>query len=198
MAVAIIDSGGANIASLRFALQRLGCAAELTRDPGAIRDASHVLLPGVGAADDAMARLRGAGLDRVIPGLTQPVLGICLGMQLLFERSEEGPADCLGVIADRVVPLEPAPERPIPHMGWNRVSAEPGCMLFDGVDAGTHFYFVHSFAAGDGDYTVATTTYGTTISAAVGKDNFFGTQFHPERSGPAGSRVLANFLRMDS
>jgi glutamine amidotransferase len=198
MRVAIIDSGGANIASLQFALARLGFAATLTRDAGTIRSASHVLLPGVGAAEDAMARLRGAGLDAVIPGLTQPVMGICLGMQLLFDRSAEGPADCLGVIRDRVVPLEPAPERPIPHMGWNRVSPEPGCRLFDGIDAGTHFYFVHSFAAGTGDHTVATTDYGAPVSAAVLKDNFMGTQFHPERSGPAGARVLANFLGMQT
>jgi glutamine amidotransferase len=196
MGVAIIDSGGANIASLRFALQRLDCPAILTRDPEQIRNSSHVLLPGVGAAEDAMTRLRSAGLDTLIPGLRRPVLGICLGMQLLFNCSEEGPADCLGVIDDEVRALEPGDDRPIPHMGWNRVYAPPGCPLFDGVDDGSHFYFVHSFAVGEGESTVATTTYGTSFSAAVASGNFFGTQFHPERSGAAGARVLANFLRM--
>jgi len=198
MGVAIIDSGGANIASLRFALQRLDCPASLTRDPYEIRAASHVLLPGVGAAQDAMIRLRSAGLDRLIPALRQPVLGICLGMQLLFDRSEEGPAECLGVIDDDVRALEPGPDRPIPHMGWNQVHPRPGCPLFEGVEAGSHFYFVHSFAAGESDRTVATVTYGTRFSAAVGRANFFGTQFHPERSGAAGARVLANFLGMSS
>jgi glutamine amidotransferase len=194
MGIAIIDSGGANIASLEFALLRLGRPCTLTRDPGEIRSATHVLLPGVGAAEDAMTRLRASGLDKVIPALTQPVLGICLGMQLLFERSEEGPARCLGVIDDVIRALEPGPGRPVPHMGWNRVYAVPGCELFDGIEAGTHFYFVHSFAAGNGDSTVATTHYGAAFSAAVNKGNFFGTQFHPERSGTAGARVLANFL----
>ena len=196
MDVAIIDSGGANIASLEFALRRLGVPSTLTRDADAIRSATHVLLPGVGAAQDAMTRLRAVGLDEVIPGLTQPVLGICLGMQLMFERSEEGPAQCLGVIGGEVRALEPGPDRPVPHMGWNRVHSEPGCQLFAGVGDGTHVYFVHSFAAGEGDGTVATTCYGMPFSAAVHKANFFGTQFHPERSGSAGARVLANFLGM--
>jgi len=198
MSVAIIDSGGANIASLRFALQRLGCQAVLTRDPDEIRSASRVLLPGVGAAADAMARLRAAGLDRLIPELVQPVLGICLGMQLLFRYSEEGPADCLGVIDDEVRALEPGPDRPIPHMGWNRVRAKSRCSLLDGVADGTHFYFVHSFAAAESASTVASTTYGSPFSAAVARGNFYGTQFHPERSGPAGAKVLANFLGMGS
>jgi len=194
MGVAIIDNGGANIASLEFALLRLGRPCVLTHDADEIRSATHVLLPGVGAAEDAMKRLRAAGLDKVIPALAQPVLGICLGMQLLFEHSQEGPTRCLGVIADEVRALQAGPGRPIPHMGWNRVHSEPGCELFDGVEDGTHFYFVHSFAASRGDSTVATTEYGEPLSAAVSVGNFFGTQFHPERSGPAGARVLANFL----
>lgn len=195
--VVIIDSGGANIASLRFALSRLGCEAALTRDPQIIRTAGHVLLPGVGAAEDAMARLRSAGLDTLIPGLEQPVLGICLGMQLLFAASEEGPAPCLGVIDDQVRALTPAEDRPIPHMGWNQVRPVPGSPLFEGVEDDTHFYFVHSYAAGEGGHTLATTDYGDRFSAAVGKANFFGTQFHPERSGAAGARVLQNFLEID-
>lgn len=197
MGVAIIDSGGANIASLKFALQRLGCDAILTRDPDKIRAASHVLLPGVGAAADAMDRLRNAGLAQVIPGLAQPVLGICLGMQLLFEGSEEGPSACLGIIDEAVRALQPGPGRPVPHMGWNRVYPEGGCPLFDGVEGGTHFYFVHSYAAARCDSTVATSSYGERFSAAVASGNFFGTQFHPERSGAPGARVLANFLEMN-
>jgi glutamine amidotransferase len=195
-AAVIIDSGGANIASLRFALGRLGCEATLTRDPAVIRDASHVMLPGVGAAKDAMDRLRAADLDVLIPTLRQPVLGICLGMQLLFEASEEGPADCLGVIDDRVRALRAAPDRPIPHMGWNRVRPRRDCALFEGVEDGAHLYFVHSYAARESEHTVATASYGENFSAAVGKANFFGTQFHPERSGPAGARVLRNSLEM--
>ena len=194
---AIIDSGGANIASLRFALARLGCEAALTRDPEIIRAADHVLLPGVGAAGEAMQRLRAAGLDTLIPTLEQPVLGICLGMQLLFAASEEGPARCLGVIDGTVRALPPGPDRPIPHMGWNQVHPRPGHALFEGIDEGIHLYFVHSFAAAEGEHTLATTDYGVRFSAAAGKDNFFGTQFHPERSGPAGARILKNFLEIE-
>lgn len=198
MAVAIIDSGGANIASLRCALTRLGCEAELTRDAAGIRAASHVLLPGVGAAADAMRRLRDAGLDRVIPDLRQPVLGICLGMQLLFDRSEEGPAECLGIIDDRISEMRPGRDRPIPHMGWNRVKVVRDSPLFAAIEDETHFYFVHSFAADACDSTLATSCYGEVFSAAVSRGNFFGTQFHPERSGPAGGRLLQNFLELGS
>jgi glutamine amidotransferase len=198
MAVAIIDSGGANIASLRCALARLGCEADLTRDETDIRAASHVLLPGVGAAADAMQRLREAGLERVIPDLKQPVLGICLGMQLLFAESEEGQAGCLGIIEDRVKEMQPGRNRPIPHMGWNRVRTVQDSPLFDAIEQETHFYFVHSFAAGSGESTLATSCYGEEFSAAVSCGNFFGTQFHPERSGSAGSRLLKNFLELAS
>ena len=194
--VAIIDSGGANIASLRFALARLGCEATLTREAAAIREATHVLLPGVGAAADAMERLRAAGLDTLIPALYQPVLGICLGMQLLFSCSDEGPADCLGVFDDRVLAMEVGANLPIPHMGWNRVFADADCPLFKGIADGDHFYFVHSYAVPVTDVTVATATYGAPFTAAAGRANFLGTQFHPERSGKAGARVLHNFLEM--
>lgn len=194
MSIAIIDSGGANIASLQFALQRLGAESALTRDETVLRAASHVLLPGVGAAADAMDRLREAGLETVIPRLTQPVLGICLGMQLLFEGSAEGHVDCLGILDGRVEALAGGPDLSIPHMGWNQVSRSDKCGLLDGVEDGEYFYFVHSFAAAEGPVTRAVSEHGERFSAIVGRDNFHGTQFHPERSGDAGARVLRNFL----
>lgn len=196
MGVAIIDSGGANIASMVFALERLGIEAQLTRDAAVVRGAHHVFLPGVGAAGDVMARLKEAGLDEVIPTLTQPVLGICVGLQILFARSEEGPVDCLGVFEDTVCALEGDEDRPIPHMGWNRAHPTDGCPLFRGLEEGRHFYYVHSFAAPHCDDTVATTEYGSRFTAAASRDNFFGVQFHPERSGADGARLLANFLEI--
>jgi glutamine amidotransferase len=191
--VAIIDSGGANIASLVFALRRLGHEAVLTRDPDAIRRADRVILPGVGAAADAMARLGAHGLDRLIPTLTQPVLGICLGMQLLFEESEEGSTRCLGILpgtARRFAPDAGA----VPHMGWNQVQRSVGSPLLSGLEDGEYFYFVHSYALPPGPCTAATSDYGGSFTAIAALGNFHGTQFHPERSGPAGARLLRNFL----
>jgi len=196
MSIAIIDSGGANIASLRFALQRLGAESGLTRDPQVLGTASHVLLPGVGAAADAMVRLREAGLDAVIPRLTQPLLGICLGMQLLFADSAEGDVACLGIIDDRVKPLAGGAGLSIPHMGWNQVRRNGDCPLLAGLDDAEYFYFVHSYAADPGPATNATSEHGVAFSAVVGRDNFYGTQFHPERSGAAGATVLRNFLEL--
>lgn len=193
--VVIIDGGGANIASLRFALARLGVDAELTTDPDAIRSASHVILPGVGAARAAMDRLRSRRLTEVIPRLTQPVLGICLGLQLLFERSEEDDTDCLGVLQGVVRRFAPAPGRPVPHMGWNQVTATRPSPLLADVPDGGYFYFVHSYAAEPGAATVGQADYGWPFSAVVESGNFLATQFHPERSGPLGARVLDNFLR---
>lgn len=196
MAVAIVDSGGANIASLQWALRRLGCEAAPTRSPDTIRAASHVLLPGVGAAADSMARLHEAGLDRFILDLQQPVLGICLGMQLLFARSEEGAAACLGVMPETIRRLQPAADRPVPHMGWNQVQLTRETPLFGGVADGAHFYFVHGYYAATNRSTVATVSYGPTFAAAVSHHNFHGVQFHPERSAAAGARVLGNFLAL--
>jgi glutamine amidotransferase len=143
-----------------------------------------------------MRRLAEFDLIGTIRELQQPVLGICLGMQILFERSAENSANGLGIVPGTVESLSAAPGRPVPHMGWNRVSALPGCELFGDVPDGAHFYFVHSFAAPSGPNTVASTTYGAEFSAAVAIDNFWGTQFHPERSGTHGAQVLANFLEM--
>jgi len=194
-AVVIIDSGGANIASLRAALSRLGAASVVTTDHGVIRAASRVLLPGVGSAHDAMARLRMAGLDQLIPQLKQPLLGICLGMQILFERSEEGPANCLGVIPGSIGKLQAVPGRPVPHMGWNQLTQVRPDPLLDGVSSLDYVYFVHSFAAATSPATVAITDYGTALTSVARHDNFCGTQFHPERSGVVGARILANFLK---
>jgi imidazole glycerol-phosphate synthase subunit HisH len=196
--VAIIDSGGANIASLRIALERLGAESVVTTDPDVIRHAPRVLLPGVGSAHGAMIKLRSAGLDRVIPTLKQPLLGICLGMQLLFERSEEGPANCLGVIPGSIDKLTTAPGKPVPHMGWNQFTQVRPDALLDGVGSLDHVYFVHSYAAPTSSATVAITDYGVAFTAVTRRDNFCGTQFHPERSGVVGARILANFLKEPS
>ena len=198
--VAIIDNGGANIASLRYALERLGASSHLTADPAELRAARRVILPGVGAAADAMARLRALDLVEVIPQLTQPVLGICLGMQLLFASSEEGDegndTECLGLIAERVARFPRRDEFPVPHMGWNQLRILAPHPLLAGVNDGDHVYFVHSYAAPIGPWTVATADYGGEFSAAVRHDNFLGVQFHPERSAQPGARVLANFLEL--
>jgi glutamine amidotransferase len=194
--VAIIANGGANIASLRFALDRLGATSQLTSDPGELRRAPRVILPGVGAASDAMERLRALRLADVIPTLEQPVLGICLGMQLLFDASDEGETACLGLIPGRVTRFPARDGLPVPHMGWNRVHARAPSPLFDGLEAAPYLYFVHSFAAPVGDWTLATSDYGGEFSAVVRQRNFLGTQFHPERSSRAGSRLLANFLEL--
>ncbi len=192
--IVIVACGGANIASLKFALERLDAPAELSSDPSRVRDASHVILPGVGAAPDAMTRLRSSGLDTLIPSLTQPVLGICLGMQLLHESSAEGPARCLGIIPGATVRLADAPDRPVPHMGWNTIDIERPSALLEGLGQHDHAYFVHSYAVPPGDATLASCRYGTAFSACVAWRNFYGVQFHPERSAAAGARVLRNFI----
>ena len=192
----IIDSGGANLASLQFALERLNAPATVTTDPREVQNAQRVILPGVGSAVDAMKRLHAAGLAEVLPTLKQPVLGICLGMQLLFKHSEEGAVDCLGIIPDTVRRLKPEPGRPVPHMGWNNLVTLTGDPLLEGVTDSDYVYFVHSYAAPVSDVTLARTDYGTQVSAVVRCGNFWGTQFHPERSAITGSRILANFLRL--
>jgi imidazole glycerol-phosphate synthase subunit HisH len=193
--VVVVANGGANIASLRFALERLGAQGELSADPARIRAASHVILPGVGAAADAMARLERSALDRVLPGLTQPVLGICLGMQLLHEASEEGGARCLGIIPGVARRFAEAHGRPVPHMGWNTLEVRHDCPLLEGLTDADHAYFVHSYALEVGEATVASCRYGAPFSACVAWRNFYGAQFHPERSAGTGARLLENFLR---
>lgn len=195
--IVIVDNGGANIASLQFALQRLEVASAVSADPAEIRAASHVILPGVGAAADAMSRLRRNGLETVIPTLRQPVLGICLGMQLLYDASQEGDARCLGIIPGRAERFAEAHDRPVPHMGWNTLEIRRPCALLTGLADGDYAYFVHSYALDLSDATVASTGYGAPFSACVQWRNFYGTQFHPERSAAVGARLLENFLAIN-
>ncbi len=197
MDTVIIDSGGANLASLQFALERLDARAVVSNDPKEIAQAPRVILPGVGSASDAMTRLRAPGLHEVLPTLKQPVLGICLGMQLLFARSEEGPTECLGIIPDTVRLLKAEPGRPVPHMGWNQLTALRADPLLESIAENDYVYFVHSYAAAVSEITLAATDYGSQVSAVVRRGNFWGTQFHPERSGPTGAKLLANFLRLN-
>jgi glutamine amidotransferase len=196
MEAVIIDSGGANLASLQFALERLGARATVTAEPRAIAAAPRVVLPGVGSAADAMQRLRRSGVAQLLPRLRQPVLGICLGMQLLFERSAEGPTECLGLLPGTVGRLSAAPGRPVPHMGWNQLTGSRADPLLEGLEPGEYFYFVHSYAVPASAVTLARVDYGEAVSAVVRRGNYWGTQFHPERSAAAGARLLGNFLAL--
>jgi imidazole glycerol-phosphate synthase subunit HisH len=200
--VVVIDSGGANLASLLFALDRLGQKAEVSTDAARIRAASHVLLPGVGAAHDAMGRLKAKGLDTVIPTLKQPLLGICLGMQLLFDASEESVSGLrettgLGIAPGKVIRMPATPEQPVPHMGWNQLRMLRADPLFEGIAAGDYVYFVHSYAVPVTPDTIVASEYGGRFTAAVKRGNFRGVQFHPERSAAVGARLLANFIALE-
>jgi glutamine amidotransferase len=194
--IAIINSGGANIASVKFALERLGADSILTDDVNIIRSADKVLLPGVGAAPVAMQCLSQSGLVDCIQTLKQPVLGICLGMQLLFSHSAEGDTPLLGLFDANCTAFKPTSHRSVPHMGWNRLDFRQPHPLLAGVDNGSHVYFVHSYFAPITSQTVAACAYGDNFTAIVGEKNFMGCQFHPERSGPVGARILKNFLEM--
>ena len=192
--VAIIDSGGANIASLLYAFERLGVAAILTTDAELIRHSQRVLLPGVGAARNAMQRLQDAGLVDVIRNLTQPVLGICLGMQLLCDASEEEDVECLGIVPGVAARLSVADDYPVPNMGWCATQSCSSHRLLDGIDDGSYFYYVHSYAVPVSQYTIAIARHTQQFSAVISKENFVAAQFHPERSSKAGARLLKNFL----
>ncbi|HEY2346861.1 MAG TPA: imidazole glycerol phosphate synthase subunit HisH [Xanthomonadaceae bacterium] len=194
MRVVLVDSGGANIGSVRYALQRLGVDAELSGDGDAIRRADRVILPGVGAAAAAMRRLRELDLVATLRVLDRPLLGICLGMQLLFESSDEGDVECLGLLPGRVRRMDAGPGIRVPHMGWNRLRKGSTSKLLDGVADGAQAYFVHGYAADIGEATVASSDHGKVFSAVVQRGNIAGAQFHPERSGRVGQRLLANFL----
>jgi glutamine amidotransferase len=193
MTIAVVDSGGANIASVLHALRRLGADPRFTADPAEIRAAERVILPGVGAAGRAMEVLRSHGLVEVIRGLRQPVLGICLGMQLLFDSSEEDDARLIGLIPARLSRLPESEDLRVPHMGWNAIETTRPDPLTESLD-GRWFYFVHSFAAPVGDWTLATSRHGRPFSAMVRRDNFYGAQFHPERSAGAGAALLQRFM----
>lgn len=192
--VLILDLGYGNTRSVALAFERLGASATLSCDASAVGRAERVVLPGVGAAGVAMDRLRQSGLDRVLCARTQPTLGICLGMQLMFERSEEnGGTPLLGLLPGTVSALRPAPGLPVPHMGWSALSTEATDI---GVAPGEHVYFAHSFACPDGAATVAHATYGDASIPAVIRDGaWWGSQFHPERSSTPGARFLAAFLQ---
>ena len=197
MTVAIIGYGAGNIASVQFALERLGCEAVITADPGVIADAERVILPGVGAAGYAMERLAALGLVEPLRAFQRPLLGVCLGQQLLFERSEEGGGvDLLGLIPGVVTKFDIDPALPVPHMGWSRLQAVKADPLIEGVADGSYAYFVHSFVCPDGEATLARADYGTVVPAVVRKGNRWGCQFHPERSAEAGARILKNFLEL--
>lgn len=195
MRVAVIDSGGANIGSVRYALDRLGVESVVTGDAAVIALCERVILPGVGAAAVAMARLRELELVETIRALQQPLLGICLGMQLLFESSEEGEVETLGLMKGRVTKLPEAPGVRIPHMGWNRLALRRESTLLAGIESGAQCYFVHSYAAPVTGECIAASAHGVPFAALVQRGNVAGAQFHPERSGAAGARLLENFVR---
>jgi glutamine amidotransferase len=189
--IAIVDVGCGNTGSVGIAFERFGLDPVITADAEVLSSADRVILPGVGAAGYAMGEIEKRGLREPLRSLEQPVLGICLGMQLLFERSEEEDTNCLGLIEGSVRKLRPDPERPVPHMGWSSLTVtDPGIGLADGDYA----YFAHSFACDDGPHSVATAQYGRAIPAVVRHGNYLGAQFHPERSGEAGARFLGAFL----
>nr|WP_314264654.1 imidazole glycerol phosphate synthase subunit HisH [uncultured Moellerella sp.] len=197
MKIAILDTGCANLASVTYAVKRLGYQPEVSRDNNTILMADKVFLPGVGTASAAMHNLTERNLIPLIQNLTQPVLGICLGMQLLGMSSEEGQTTVplLGLIDSNVAKLD-ANGLPVPHSGWNQVESLAGQPLFRGIDEDAYFYFVHGYSMPVSPFTIASTEYGSRFSSAICRDNFFGVQFHPERSGAAGAQLLKNFLEM--
>ena len=193
--VVLVDGGGTNIGSVRFALERLGVFADLSVDPRRIRAASHVILPGVGAADRAMEKLRKAGLVDVLRSLTQPLLGVCLGMQLLYERSEEGNTKCLGMLSGTVAKLRRDALR-VPHMGWNTIEPKNYDALVHQIGTRPYAYYVHSYAAPLTADTLAVCDYGGPFTSIVRRGTICGMQFHPERSSIVGARLLENFLAL--
>ena len=190
MKVVIIRYNAGNICSVDYALKRLGVEAEISADPAVIRSADKVIFPGVGEAETTMEHLKATGLDKLIKDLKQPVLGICLGMQLMCKHSEEGNADCLGIFDAEVKRFVPKRhEDKVPHMGWNTIT-NTNSALFTGFDKDEFVYFVHSYYVPVNEHTAATTDYIHPFSAALHKDNFYATQFHPEKSGSVGERML--------
>lgn len=194
--VAIIDGGGANITSLMNALERLGAKGHLTRDPAVVANAGHAILPGVGRATPAMQRLVRYGLVDAILARRKPTLGICLGMHLLATGSREDDTQCLGVFPESAELLSASTENPVPNMGWCRIQRTGAHSLLDGIEDGSWFYFVHSYALPPGADTIATADHGEPFSAVIARNNFHAVQFHPERSSQSGSKLLANFLAM--
>ncbi len=202
----IVDTGCANLSSVKFAVQRLGYAVTITDNVDLIKQADKVIFPGVGSAKHAMANIKAKNLVGVLQQLTQPVLGFCLGMQLMTESSTEGKScamtaandstiACLNLIPTKIEPLKAQGNR-LPHMGWNTLKSVANHPIFNGITEGDYFYFVHSYAAPISEFTIASCEYGSEFSAAIAKDNFIGCQFHPERSSALGSKIIQNFLEM--
>jgi len=198
--VVIVNTGCANISSVKFAIERLGYPVTVSDDVNVINNADKVLIPGVGNASTAMKSIREKGLLECLQNLTQPTLGICLGMQLMVNHSEEGDVHCLDQIPGEVKRMQVGDLR-LPHMGWNQITPVEDTtdlenQLFKNIPAGSYFYFVHSFAVAPNEYTYASCDYGMSFSASIRKGNFYGVQFHPERSGPVGAQLLKNFLEL--
>ena len=193
--IAIVDYKMGNLRSVENALKRLGAEFCVTSDADVIRSADRVLLPGVGNAAEAMENLRAAGLVDVIRSLRRPVLGICVGMQVMCRHSEEGDVDCLNIFDARVRRFTPAPDLKVPHMGWNQIG-NLETKLFKGLEGGSYVYFVHSYYPELCPDTIATSSHGVMFSAALKYENFYGTQFHPEKSGDVGERIIENFLKL--
>lgn len=195
----IVDTGCANLSSVKFAIERLGFTATITDDIEQIKAADKVIFPGVGSAKHAMANINSKNLVTTLQELTQPVLGFCLGMQLMTESSTEGSEDtvidCLGMIPTKVKPLNAHGNR-LPHMGWNTLTTVNDHPVLKGISVDDYFYFVHSYAAPISEFTLASCEYGSKFSAIIGKDNFIGCQFHPERSSTLGSKIIKNFLEL--
>ncbi len=194
--VTIVDSGGANLSSVRNAFERLDITTILSDDGEVIRKASHVLLPGVGAAKDAMTRLYKKDLVECIKGLTQPTMGICLGMQLLFQWSQEGDVDLLNILDGKVNHFPPLPDLIVPHMGWNSITIEGQHPVLKDINQQDYFYFVHSYAVDQGTATIASSHHGINFTAIAAQDNFIGCQFHPEKSSASGAKILQNFITL--
>lgn len=194
--VAIVDSIGSNLASLIFALNRIGSSFEITDEIDVINKASHIILPGVGAAKNAMTKLKQRKLIDEISKLTKPTLGICLGMQIFMDASDEDDAKCLGIISNTCRPFENNRDYPVPHMGWNKVRFNRDSVLTKNLKDDDYYYFVHSYYVPICSETIGVSSYPIEFSAVVQKDNFFGTQFHPEKSGLSGSKILQNFVSL--
>ncbi|KII75569.1 imidazole glycerol phosphate synthase subunit HisH [Vibrio renipiscarius] len=199
--IVIIDTGCANVSSVRFAIERLGFSVDISKDPQVVLAADKLFLPGVGTASEAMKNLQERDLINLVKQVEKPLLGICLGMQLLGKSSQEKgqkadqQVECLGLCDGEVKRMETG-ALPLPHMGWNTVKSLPEHPLFKGIEEGEYFYFVHSFAMPVGEYTIAECDYGQPFTAAVQSGNYYGVQFHPERSSKAGSKLIENFLNL--
>lgn len=192
--IAILKYNAGNSTSVKNAVERLGFSCSITNDHDILKNASKVIVPGVGAANTAMSFLKETGLDQLIVALSQPVLGICLGQQLFCTYSEEGDTDCLGIFNTQVKKFPP--HKQVPHMGWNTIAMQPSHPLFENVAELEDVYFVHSYYCELSNYTIASCKYICTFSAAMQKDNFYATQFHPEKSASVGAKILNNFLQL--